>query len=261
MVGYVSGFFILALLTFFRTWEPKTSFGKDLIVYAFLGLWQVGYGTALFYLPLLCICTLNRLYQGEIPRLRALKELCLLMGFAFLPFLLLSLLPKLVFQGTGEMGIILKGLKIETVGWMGLLKKYFFVLFESWASLGLPVIMGTIWLFYQTIQKKTPLLLVLSAVTLAQFLGMGFLLTPLAGRGYATFNIATIPLLACAVFLDVLWRQVSLWSKGLALFFLMVILIYPLSIKLGFNYPNMVFYTGFQNLKQPWQTYEIKVLK
>ena len=138
-----------------------------------------------------------------------------------------------------------------------LFKKYIFVLFDSFVSLGPVAFVGLFGLSYGSFKKKNPYLSVLLSVCLLQFLVMAVLLLPLAGRGYATFNFYPALCLGAAFVLGNLWEQEGRILKIFVSSFCFLLVIYAHGVKLGFQLPNQIFFTGLSSINAPWFSHEL----
>lgn len=266
VLGYAGGFYVGALICLFRTWQKNCSFGEDLVIYIFLALWQIGYGTALFFLPLALLCTWHRLKEQKVLPSRRFSTLALYTLISILPFSIITNTMRLITKMSGEMGMILQGMK-SYPSVMAYLISYAKVFADGFLSLGPILTIAAIWLIATVIKKKYKDLQWLSAVFLIQYLTMIFLIVPLAGRGYATYNLILIPIIFFALALSSLMNSINIqkhqkYGKLLLVCALMGIILYPNSTKFGFREPNFAFHAGwFSALTTQLKTYEIHLFQ
>lgn len=256
VAGYASGYFILFFLLHFRTWEKDCEWQKDLIIYAFIGLWQMVYGTAYFYLPLVMMATFYRYYQNSNFNF---KQFILLLSLSLVPYLTISLCVKLFFGSSGGVAnIVLERINAAQFGLINFFRHYIYVLLDSIISLGPVIFTGFVGLFAGSFSKQDKKFKVILLVCILQFLGMAFLLMPLAGRGYSTFNFYPFICLGSAYALAILWEKRMLLSKLFVCSFCLLWIAYTNTAKIGFILPSQIFFTGLQNINQPWWGYELR---
>ena len=158
---------------------------------------------------------------------------------------------------TSVLSVVLERIHDQHFLWQDFIVKYITVLLDSIASLGPIAVLGVLG-FAIKIFQKDKLFTALFIVLLLQFLGMAFLLIPLPGRGYATFNFSPLLCLGGGAFCSILYnwlaspalRRVILSSVAL------LIILYPHAAKLGYRLPNQIFYMGFNQISMPWEPYE-----
>ncbi len=255
LAGYCSGYFVIFLISYLRSWEKLASWKDDIPIYAFIGIWQLAYGTAFFFLPVALCATFWRFYQNSF---FDLKKLWLLLLLAFMPYLIISLCVKIFFSSSGGVSaIVFENIMKNYQGFYSLVKRYLFVLFDSFVSLGPVALVGLFGLVYSSFREKNPYLRVLLGVCLLQFLAMAVLLLPLAGRGYATFNFYPAICLGAAIVLGNLWEQKGRILKIYVSSFCFLLVIYAHRVKAGFQLPNQIFFTGVGSINAPWFSHEL----
>lgn len=270
VLGYAGGFYVGALICLFRTWQKKCSFGEDLVVYVFLALWQIGYGTALFYLPLALLSSWHRLHEQSKEQVIPFSKRWIIISFymfiSLLPFFVITTVSRMITKIPGEMGRILQDTK-SFPNVIAYLESYSRVFIDGLLSLGPTFTIATLWLLTISLMKKYKDLNWLLFVFLIQFLMMTFLITPLPGRGYATFNLVMIPVIFFALALSDVIKKINILSVrkyGYALLFFTIIgmALYPNSMKLGFRTPNYAFQLGWHSaLNTKLKPYEIEYFK
>ena len=259
LAGYASGYFIVFLMSYLKPWEKTASWKDDVPIYAFIGIWQLSYGTAFFFIPLALCATFWRFYKNSF---FDFKKLYLLLLLAVTPHLVMSLCVKMFFANSGGVAaIVFESLMKSQGGLYSLVKKYLFVLFDSFVSLGPVALIGFVGLLYASFKEKNPYLIVLSGVCSLQFLVMAVLLLPLAGRGYATFNFYPVLCLGSAFTLAKLWEMPQKLMKGCIITFCSFWVLYSNGAKFGFILPNQIFFTGLSNLDLPWWGYELHLFQ
>lgn len=267
VLGYAGGFYVGALICLFRTWQKKCTVGEDLVIYVFLALWQIGYGTALFYLPLALLSSWHRMNeQNKEWHIPYTKRVFMIFAYIFIsvfPFLVITTLSRVITKMPGEMGIILHGMKSYS-SIMAYLVSYSTVFIDGLLSLGPITTIAIVWFLGIRFFKKYTDLNWLCTLFLIQFMTMIFLIVPLVGRGYATFNVIMIPIIFFARALSDLITKINILSArkyaySLFLFAILAMMLYPHSMKLGFRMPNYAFHVGWLNaLNTKLQNYEIQ---
>ncbi len=259
LAGYASGYFIIFLISYLKPWEKTASWKDDVPVYAFIGIWQLAYGTAFFFMPLALCATFWRFYQNSF---FDFKKLCLLLLLAFIPHLVVSLCVKVFFANSGGVAaIVFESLIKSQDGLYSLVKKYLFVLFDSFVSLGPVALIGLLGLLYASFKEKNPYFMVFLGGCTLQFLVMAILLLPLAGRGYATFNFYPALCLGAAFALTKLWEMPQKLMKVMVITFCSFWVLYCNGAKFGFILSNQIFFTGLSNLDLPWCSYELHLFQ
>jgi hypothetical protein len=259
VLGYSSGYFIFFFLSYFKPWRKDATFADDWPVYAFMGLWQLTYGTAIFFMPYLLLSTGYRYYQKK----HFLgKEFLLLFLTAVIPYLTMTLFVKGVFQTSGGvLNLVLDRISSSYAGWHNLFFHYTYVLWDSFVSLGPIAFIGVAGLILHILKYQDVKWKIILIITFCQFLGMAFLLLPLAGRGYATASFYPALCLGAALLMEHLWKKASFFSKPVAIILVSSCFIYSFSSKFGFVLFDRVFFTGLQNLNDSFWKYEIAYFK
>ena len=90
VLGYASGYYILALMAYLSPWKETASWRTDFPIYAFIGVWQLAYGTALFHLPLPIMATAYRLRHASFQQQG--KQITSLVLISIIPYLFLTLI-------------------------------------------------------------------------------------------------------------------------------------------------------------------------
>lgn len=259
IVGYASGYFVLFLLSFFKPWKKEAEWRDDLPIYAFIGIWQLVYGTALFFLPLAVCATFYRYYQNSLYHF---KEFFLLLSLALIPYLTMSFFVGIFFKNSGGVcNIVFEYLSNRYTGIFSLLKLYGRVLMDSFLALGPVAIVGLIGLFCLALKKEGLIFKVVFLVCMAQLLVMALLLVPLVGRGYATFNFYPAICLGAAFVLSYLWELKKYIARVCVFMFCTGWILYTHGAKLGFILPSQIFFSGLSNISQPWWGYELHLFQ
>lgn len=257
VAGYASGYFILFLLSQFRTFEKNCEWQKDLIIYAFVGIWQMVYGTAFFYLPIVMAATIYRYYQNNKFNI---KQFVLLIVLSLAPYLITSLCVKLFFGSSGGVAnIVLERITNAQLGLLEFSKHYVYVLFDSIFSLGPLAFIGFAGLFAGALYKQDQKFKIILFICILQFLVMAFLLMPLAGRGYSTFNFYPFISLGASYLLAVFFEKRNLLGKFFVFSFCGFWIFYTNAALIGFILPSQLFFTGLHNINQYWWGYELRL--
>lgn len=256
VVGYASGYFICFLLSQVRPWRRDASLQDDLLPYGFVGIWQLAYGTAFFFLPLLLGATLTRYYQQRYFRV---KEFLGLIALAVVPYLIFSFFMKVSLKTSGGVSEIVFSKilhEYQTVG--RFLIAYIRTLADSYFALGPIALVGAVGL-WKAWRENIWLVQALTLTTILQFMGMAVLLIPLAGRGYATFNFYVALCLGGAFILGRLWSQKVFWKRLSVVVFCLAWGGYVSAGRFGFILFDRLFFTGFINMKDSWWQYALKI--
>lgn len=253
IAGYVSGYFIVFLISFFKTWQKQTSIKDDALVYIFIGIWQLVYGTALFFLLLAVMSTLIRLKQDSF---RNLIHLPLLSLLAIFPYAILSL----IMPSVGVGSVVLNLMIASKMSVMDVFGKYCEVLIDSFISLGPISLLGLGGLIYGSLKNKNYYLKVGMITCIVQFMGMALSLVPLSGRGYATFNFYIFLCLGGAFLFSQFWESEPKIYKVLIIILCFGQFSYVNGRLFGIDLPDKVFFSGvFRNINSPWKAdYEIR---
>ena len=256
VLGYASGYLILGLVAYLEPWKENATWRTDLPIFAFIGLWQLAYGTAFFHLPIPIFASLYRLRHESITH--QCKQIFPLLIIAVLPYLLVSIICGYFLKGNiGVLSIVLERIQGQHIDIGHFLYDYFIVFLDSLISLGPLALIGILG-FLTRIVEKDKLCLGLFVILLIQFFGMTLLLIPLAGRGYATFNFSPLLCIGGGALFSTLYNKFK--SKNLRLTVIsslvLLVILYPHAGKLGYRLPNQIFFTGFQNLFTTWHPYE-----
>lgn len=256
VLGYASGYFILALTIYLEPWKETSTWRTELPIYAFIGIWQFAYGTALFHLPIPLLATLYRLrHQTYVTMARQILPLFFV---ATVPYVFAGLLCGLFIQGgTGVLSLVLDRIHELHMDWYHIFGWYLFVLSDSFVSLGPLAFFGLCGIMFK-IYQRDKLFLTFFAILLMQFLLMAFLLLPLAGRGYATFNFSPLLCLGGGAFCSLFYERIRglFFKKAMLACAALIIILYPSAVKLGYRLPNQIFMLGLNEINMPWQTYE-----
>lgn len=255
VAGYAGGFYIAAIICFFRTWQKECLLSQDLTVYLFIALWQFAYGTALFFLPLALICSYMRFNKLGYSFIKSIFLLCTFGLMSLLPFLIVTAVLRFFIPYPGELKIVLSAMKENYPDLSSYLFAYCKVFLDAMISLGPIITFSFLSLIWLAAIKRYKDMLIILAIFLIQYSAMVFMITPLSGRGYATYNLALIPTILFALMFS---RLPLHKSKRVAVPIFLIMMLYPNAMKLGYRLPNKAFQMGwFTATNSKWQTYEL----
>jgi hypothetical protein len=262
LIGYASGFYILAFCCYQRIWQRDCPWQEEALVYILIGILQLAYGTAWFSLPLVMGLSLIKRYPLITDAwLATIREIMGLGGLAVLPGLFLMSAAKLIVKNAGITEFLwdITAQQFHFVSWV---KSFLWVMLDSFLALGPFMVTTFLVMTVIALFRGQYIFRFAVIVFLIQLCLVSLLLVRLAGRGYTTFAITPLLMIGAGWLLTYFFWVKRPQLRGVAFGVLVGSFVFAHLFKLGYRLPGLGFYTGyFKHLQSGhWQKYDLYLI-
>lgn len=255
ILGYGAHYLIFALACRLRIWQRTFVFADHLIVYATIGLLQLGYDSAWLILPILLPISFYSIFKETSAIKTKLFRLLSLLTVSFIPSLSFSMATSLLLKKGGVIYFLFQ----DVNSLLSFLKTYPLVLVEGILSYGPIILLGYFLAMGLALKQKNYGILYLCLASFFLFLSCSFLMIPVSGRGYVTFSFSASILLIATYGIYSLWDQHSLTKRAFVICLLFLYVSFNnsplLSSSMGNNWILQGFSVGYINVFQHSNTY------
>jgi hypothetical protein len=244
VLGYGSHYIIFALACRQRIWQKTFIFYDHIIIYAAIGLLQLGYDSAWLSLPILVPISIYCIFRDSSALRIKIYRILFLVAIALLPSLSFSIISGFLLKKGG----VLYYLLTTTNGdFMPLIKSYLNATTDGLLSYGPILLLGYFSAILLAIKNQNYIILYFWIVSSFLFFAVGVTLLGAPSRGYVTFSFSPIILLLATYGVHSLWDSSSHFKRATTISLLFTYVLYNNSPLLQSSIGNNWILQGFGN--------------